>query len=113
MNEPSFTGMSVCRVRRTDPAPFGAALRVAFAGGGSIRSLSRWPVRVEFEGEVMCQTGRGPAVSLQLILRDPQQLPVLQGGLMRHNAGDRHVQRHRDVNQRLPILQDGGDELVH
>ena len=49
----------------------------------------------------------------QLVLRNLQQLAAFHGRLVGHDSGDGQVQRQCDVHERLAVLQDRRDELVH
>src|SRR5690242_6326311 len=46
------------------------------------------------------------------ILRNLQQFPILQRGLMGDNPRGCHVQSSGDIDEWLPILQDCADEFV-
>ena len=45
-------------------------------------------------------------------LRDFQEFAVFEGGLVGDDAGDGHVERLVDVDERGAVLEDGGDEFV-
>ena len=55
----------------------------------------------------------GLSCGLELELRYLLQLAALHGGLVGDDAGDGHVQGLGDIHQRLAVLEDGRDELVH
>lgn len=69
------------------------------------------------EAEAACPhaaTGGQPnAILLNAILGNLHRFAIFERRLVRHNASNRHVERLGDVDQRLAVLQDRHDKLVH